>query len=443
MKNIKYLIQFLFITSLLFGFSSCELEELEDPNGASVELQENPTILDLKTLVAGTEHLLRDEVGFWYEAVGIIGRECYRFTSSDPRYTSDLLGKGEATLDNNTFYTTRTFTGRYRTVRNTNILITAVNNISATTGITEEEKNGFLGFAKTIQAYELLIVSQHQGDCGIRFDVANVDNLGPFLGSEQALQSISGLLDEAVGHLDNAGSEFIFGLAEGFVGFDSPATFKQFNRAIAARVAAYQGDFSKVLNLLGSTFLDETGGQEVGPALFYGSAGTDLTNPLTYVPNDANALLAHPSYVTDLEEGDTRSSKVAERESVYELDDLSSGWDVALYFSQTAGIPIIKNAELILLKAEASTQTGDVGGATAAINAIRTANGLGEYGGGTSTDELINEILKQRRYSLFMEGHRWIDMRRYNKLNELPIDRAGDDVFNSFPRPLTENEPCG
>ena len=27
------------------------------------------------------------------------------------------------------------------------------------------------------------------------------------------------------------------------------------------------------------------------------------------------------------------------------------------------------------------------------------------------------------------EGHRWIDMRRYQKLGELPIDRPGDRVF--------------
>ena len=28
-----------------------------------------------------------------------------------------------------------------------------------------------------------------------------------------------------------------------------------------------------------------------------------------------------------------------------------------------------------------------------------------------------------------MEGHRWIDVRRYNLLSTLPIDRPGDDVW--------------
>ncbi len=40
----------------------------------------------------------------------------------------------------------------------------------------------------------------------------------------------------------------------------------------------------------------------------------------------------------------------------------------------------------------------------------------------------------------FFTGHRWIDMRRYNKLGELPLDRAGDNVFDKFPIPFTEGQ---
>jgi len=47
-------------------------------------------------------------------------------------------------------------------------------------------------------------------------------------------------------------------------------------------------------------------------------------------------------------------------------------------------------------------------------------------------------MLKQRRYSLFAEGHRCIDMRRYNRLDQLPLDRVSDDVWIQFPLPATE-----
>ncbi|MDP4247858.1 MAG: RagB/SusD family nutrient uptake outer membrane protein, partial [Bacteroidota bacterium] len=48
------------------------------------------------------------------------------------------------------------------------------------------------------------------------------------------------------------------------------------------------------------------------------------------------------------------------------------------------------------------------------------------------------ELLYERRYSLYYEGHRWIDMRRYGLLGQLPIDRPGDDVWSEFPLPVSE-----
>ena len=92
-----------------------------------------------------------------------------------------------------------------------------------------------------------------------------------------------------------------------------------------------------------------------------------------------------------------------------------------------------------MLYAEANI-TVNPGETVTALNIIRSSAGLGAYSGGMDTTSLINEMLNQRRYSLFAEGHRWIDMRRYNKLGELPIDRPEDDVWSSFPIPLTENQ---
>jgi starch-binding outer membrane protein, SusD/RagB family len=117
---------------------------------------------------------------------------------------------------------------------------------------------------------------------------------------------------------------------------------------------------------------------------------------------------------------------------------LTSQYDVFVYKSNTDAIPIIRNEELILLYAEAKIQTGALLDAVTALNIIRTGNGLQPYTGAVTKDALIDEMLYQRRYSLFFEGHRWIDMRRYNRLNQLPIDRTGDDVWVNFPIPFNE-----
>ena len=54
-------------------------------------------------------------------------------------------------------------------------------------------------------------------------------------------------------------------------------------------------------------------------------------------------------------------------------------------------------------------------------------------------DGLIDELLNQRRYSLFMEsGHRWFDMRRYDRLNQLPLDLPTHKVFDNFPKKQSE-----
>ncbi|HUQ96418.1 MAG TPA: RagB/SusD family nutrient uptake outer membrane protein, partial [Chitinophagaceae bacterium] len=130
--------------------------------------------------------------------------------------------------------------------------------------------------------------------------------------------------------------------------------------------------------------------------------------------------------------------KVSKRTSPEFQDGLQSEYDFFLYKTNTAPIPIIRNEELVLIYAEVKTQLGDAGEATKAINRIRKAAGLTNYTGATDKNSLITEILKQRRYSLFGEGHRWIDLRRYNLLAQLPKDRAGDDVWDAFPIPANE-----
>jgi hypothetical protein len=111
-----------------------------------------------------------------------------------------------------------------------------------------------------------------------------------------------------------------------------------------------------------------------------------------------------------------------------------------VYTSNTAPIPIIRNEELVLIYAEAKIQLNAFPDAIVALNRIRLGHGIPAYAGGVTQAALINEMLRQRRYSLFYEGHRWVDVRRYNMLNTLPLDRAGDDVWDKFPLPQNENQ---
>jgi peptidoglycan/xylan/chitin deacetylase (PgdA/CDA1 family) len=62
----------------------------------------------------------------------------------------------------------------------------------------------------------------------------------------------------------------------------------------------------------------------------------------------------------------------------------------------------------------------------------------------TSMSQAIDRLLYERRYSLFFEGgHRWIDMRRYGRLADLPRDLTTHTVAARYPIPLEETTAGG
>ncbi len=435
MKNIT--LKF-FLFSAVIIFTGCELQEIDNPNAPSVEsFAEGASQADVQLLAVGLEAVIRNDLAFHYDTESILAREYYDLTGVDPRYTGELL-KGP--LDNNGFLTTRAFAAWYKAVKSANILITAVENSQA--GYGDAEKNSYYGFAKTMKAYALLMVANRQFDNGIRLDVEDPDNLGPIVDYNMALAGIMDILNEGLTNLANSSSEFDFSISSGFAGFDTPDSFIAFNRAVAARVALYQGNMSEVRNLLNASFFDINGDLNNGPAHVFGLTGNDISNTQFHVPNQSGQeFMIHDTWIADAEAGDSR---VAEKSILFEggtvtFDGLTADYQIALYDSNVDPVYMIRNEELILMYAEA--QVGNnTGEAVAAINRVRNAAGIGDYSGATDDTSLIEEILRQRRYSLIAEGHRWVDLRRLGRLNAtyVPLDRTGDNIINAFPTPFNE-----
>ncbi|HKH62918.1 MAG TPA: RagB/SusD family nutrient uptake outer membrane protein [Flavitalea sp.] len=423
------------ISTAFMILASCNVDAILDPNNPSADgIVQNASLGEIQNLVDGTESAMRDNLNNYFDGVNVIGREYYRFSTSDPRFTSDLLGKASAVLDNNTFYTTNPFAARYRAVKNTNILIDALTNTKAS--ITSEQKKAGVGYAKTIQAQQLLMVLNEQYGNGIRVDVKDPANLGPFLSKDESLAAIVNLLNEA--NNDLKGNTALFPFTSTIYGNDGN-TFSKFNRALAARVYVYQKNWAAANTALTESFYELIGDLNKGAYYLFSTAGGDQLNPLYYPLNSSGETrVAHPSFVTSAEAGDNRLSKVVQRASAEFQDGLSSNYDFFVFKTNADRIPIIRNEELILLYAEIQTQTNQLANAVTAINRIRSSAGLSPYGGAVTQAALITEILKQRWYSLYGEGHRWIDLRRYDRLSQLPIDRTGDDVWVEFPRPATE-----
>jgi hypothetical protein len=433
---------------LAFGIgAACNNLVAPDFNNPSIDtLQENPT--RAAAIAAGTGLLIGARANIadfngYVSLMGILGRESYNLDSADPRFIIEMLegnlNPGSPALGGNLW------ARRYENIRNANILLNALEVLpdDPAVGMTATEKEATRGFAKTIQALDFLLVINSRDTNGAPVDVNRP--LGaepaPIVDREAVLAHVANLLEEARGHLENGGAEFPFPLSEGFAGFDTPATFLRFNRALLGRVEVYRGNFAAALAALNASFLSTGAALDLGVYHVYSGRSGDLTNAL--VDPD---LYAHPSIETDAEQQtngqlDARFlRKLAEVAPATPQRGLTSDLRFTpLYPSPTAPVAIIRNEELILLRAEANVGLGDVAAAATDINFIRVNSGGLAPRGDLTAANILDELLQQKRYSLIFEGgHRLIDLRRYNRLDELPLDQPNHQVNARFPIPLDE-----
>lgn len=89
-----------------------------------------------------------------------------------------------------------------------------------------------------------------------------------------------------------------------------------------------------------------------------------------------------------------------------------------------SNVPVIRIAELYLIRAEARANTGNIAGGLEDLNMIRNRAGLGNSSA-SSGAELVDLILEERKFEFVAEGHRFFDMTR--------TDRA-INVFTNLPR---------
>lgn len=438
-RKIKF--EYIFLTLLVLGVTSCTFEDLGDPDRPSIEGFENASKNQLNNLVVGIQSTMRNSVSIQTTASGTMARELYLF-DADPRNTTNLLGGGGSSLENGDFYVTAPWGGRYRAIANANLLIKSATN---STFITAQERVGYIGFAETIIAFELIEVLKSYGKA--RIDVVDPDNLGQVLDLAPALTQVRAILESGLTNLNQAGAEFAFKLS-GYEDFIDPPTIPQatpamviqFNRAIAANAALYDKDKTSALAALTASYFDIAGDITVGPKHVFSQGSGDITNDLFKVENNnGNQIIVHDSFIAEAEAGDTRvTSKTVLRADPSVQDDLTGTRETRLYATNTSPIDMLRNEELILVYAEANIGT-NVAQAVAGINKVRAEAGLPAYAGATDDASLVTELLNQRRYSLWSENHRLFDLRRYNLNSTLPIDRAGDQIFDVFPIPFAEN----
>ncbi|MCC2547003.1 RagB/SusD family nutrient uptake outer membrane protein [Hymenobacter sp. BT175] len=418
--------------ALLLGTSSCsffETEAVTDPNNISIEsVLQNANQSQINALAVGLEASLR--LGHVSNApnnqvVGTFGREVVVMAGTESRWYTELLGTRSATLDDAAYYNAA-YSDFARVRRAAQIFRESAQNAQI---LTAPQKAGAAGFARTYEALSklhILILQGGEGSTdpnagGIRINLDDIRKPGKFVSYAEALTHLRQLLDQAAGELDQAGSTFAFPLSSGYANFNTPADFKKFNRALAARVALYQKDYAGTLTALGQSFYSRTAALTLGPKItFDPGAANNSGNPYFQLSNSnaATVVTVPDNFQAEAETGDTRLNKVALRTTPRRVGTgptaVDGNYEPRVFASQTTPLDIIRNEELLLIAAEARAMTNDYAGATLDINVVRTAAGLAPTV--LTSANALDVILKERRYSLFYEGHRWHDLRRTGRL---------------------------
>jgi len=117
--------------------------------------------------------------------------------------------------------------------------------------------------------------------------------------------------------------------------------------------------------------------------------------------------------------------------------------------SESKSIPVYLPGEILLIKAEAYAQSGDLPKAVQFINAVREKTndefgvnaGLGPWAGDvTNKADIMDEIFKQRSIELFMSGMRLEDSRRIHPDLVPPVEGSytNERNRNFYPYPFDE-----
>src|SRR6266571_4139377 len=411
----------------------CNLD-LTNPNQPTVASTLSNPRASISRMVVGVLATYRDNRAAQIRALGSFGRETYYMFITDGRF---ITGPYRDWKQNNSFEAGTQWGARYQNYRNAYAAMQLINSsptsVSPTT-LTAPEKAGALGVLKTFIALDMLHVIEARGPIGAVVDMTDdVNAVNPIVSEDSVYKWISAKLDEAQADLvADTMSAFYFPMHTGFSAFgvaaNKPAGFGQFNRAIKARVEAKRGSlgcgapcYTAALTALGATWIANLDGtnRDNGVYVIYSTSGVAQDDRYR-----RKVALSTSACSTNYTSPQTEVS-------------VTATYRACTYATNVTPTPIIRNEELVLLRAEAEWFTVATAAALTDLAAVRA--GSGATRGGTAVvkfatpavdSEFVAEVLLQRTLSLYQEAHRFPDYRRFGKLAALAT--LAQDVAQGF-----------
>ncbi len=447
--------------ALLLG--ACGDFNVTNPNQPTLDdLVNNPTRTKLSAAATGLLVGIRFDMVSYIWRLGSMGREGVNLSGNNqPDYSEPYFGPLSGTG-----FGAAIWINPYREIRNANTYIDAAPKAASVVGpqgLSSGEVSASLGFAKTLKALAFLYVVTSHGSLGAPVDVDHpiTDPPAPFVSEDSVYGYIVGVLNDAQNDLTAAGTTpFPFPLPAGYTGFNTPASFIAFNRALVAKAYVYRATalnsgcgaggatcYNAALAAIAAAATPfglpapgspDSSAYVTGVYFDYSAGAGDLQNELSD-GLDQPTYFALPDLITFAQKqtgGILPDARVESKTAAATKAPPQSTGGIAfagtLKFTNylTNGqadpnhnIPVVRNEELVLLRAEANIGLGQLAAALTDINDIRqTAGKLPALASLGTPQQAIAELLYNRKYSLLWEqGATWVDARRYGLLSTIPI----------------------
>ncbi|HTS89616.1 MAG TPA: RagB/SusD family nutrient uptake outer membrane protein [Gemmatimonadales bacterium] len=445
--------------------SGCGDFNVTDPNNPTLsDLTNNPNMAKLKLAANGLFIGARSDIVSIIWRYGSMGREGANLAGNNqPDYQEPFFGPLSTTQ-----FGGADWFNEYASIRSINVFMDAV---PRAPDLSAQDRAGAIALGRTLRALALFYVIEARGALGAPVDVDRPVSAAPapFVSEDSVYGYIIGDLDAAQDSLADAGGGFFFPMPAGFSGFDTPATFLKVNRALAARAWLFRATatpscgatcYNNALTALGLSFVTNSAADFGTGAYFdFSTRPGDITNDLSE-PLNGTTYFALNFNVDDaqLQPGGQPDQRVLDKLSFIDPSDSTVNYTLsgfpfsvnrkfAVYFTggqpdQNASIPIIRDEELVLLRAEANIGLNNLAAAITDLDLVRVnAGGLAPTTLTTASPQsaFIDELLYNRRYSLLWEqGARWVDARRYGRLNTIEPAVPGGQVPTRMPIPANE-----
>lgn len=435
----------------------------DNPTAAPIDA---PTTAAIKTLTPASLQQLaigvtaQDRAAYASTAVltlpAILARDVYRIDQSEPRYVGETLG-GQA--DPGSFAGGGGFANFYTAIRAANNVLLLLKTASPK-DFNPAQVASIRGFFRTMKALDYYRVIELRDSVGVPLQTDNDLEITPIYCKPHVLTYIAALLDSANADFATAGAATVlpFNLPGGFTSFGRNygvvGNLIKFNRGLKGKVDFYRAidrtapqpgllttAIAELTQALGGSAPGAVSGAALATGIYY--RFDPVVDKIANLRSDPK-IAANPKLADSIPTTDARRSKLVAR-STLSGQGLSSAFTfsfaVPTSANQNLPIPLLKDEELVLLRAQAYIEANQFANALLDINAVHQTYNATPIVPFTTVAAGRTAVLFEKRLSLLFEGpQRLVDLRAYGYLNSTFFTKelAGDPYNAAFPIPRAE-----